>query len=515
MINITPNVPFIQISNELPESDIRVLCIPENCFSEDGTIELPEYIAPINEALGNLILDSIKLEKFKGKLNTHIVVNTFGRVSAQRLLIIGGGNKDNCDAAQVRSVSSYIARQVHALKADTMSMEVCEKLLELDTIRSVVEVSILAPYDYTKFKTVDKESYTGLQSMTIVTSASINQEMQAALEKGVLSAKGVLLARELVILPPNEATPVALAELAQSIADRSSSKGLSVKVLDKAECEKLGMGAFLAVARGSKLEPKFMHFHYKPLHPQGEKIPHVAIVGKGVCFDSGGLSLKPSKSMEKMKYDMAGGAAVLGLMSIVADLQPNVEITAVVAACENMPSGDSFRLGDVITAMNGKTIEILNTDAEGRVTLADALHYANLQNPDHIIDLATLTGAVVVALGEAYAGVMTNDQECLDKLKLACDKSGEQIWQLPLCPAYEENIKKGTIADMINTGSRGQAGSQNGGVFLKQFVGDTPWVHIDIAGTCWPEQKDTSFTPKNNPSGFGVLSLVRHLENLS
>ncbi|HEY9886650.1 MAG TPA: leucyl aminopeptidase, partial [Vampirovibrionales bacterium] len=332
-------------------------------------------------------------------------------------------------------------------------------------------------------------------------------------EKALNVVDGVLLARELVAEPPNVVNPEYLAKVSQKVVKDQKDSGLTVKVLSKAQCEQLKMEAFLSVGRGSINEPKFIHFHYKP---KGKAKKHIAFVGKGVTFDSGGLSLKPPKAMEKMKYDMAGSASVIGLMSIISKLKPQVEVTAVVAACENMPSGNAYRPGDVIGSMAGKTIEVNNTDAEGRVTLADSVFYACKQKPDVVIDIATLTGAIVVALGEAAAGLMTNDQKVADELKNVFAEVGENVWQMPMYDDYEESVtKSSTIADMLNAGSGGLAGSQNGAMFIKQFVGETPWVHLDIAGVCWPEKRDTSLTPRGNPSGFAVLSFARYLESLS
>jgi leucyl aminopeptidase len=302
-----------------------------------------------------------------------------------------------------------------------------------------------------------------------------------------------------------------LAEQAKLIDTKNNT--IKVKILEQKDCEKLGMGAYLAVSQGSDQPPKFIEISYTPL---GKIKKHIALVGKGVTFDSGGLSLKPAKSMEMMKEDMSGAAAVIGIMNAIAKSQPKgVQITAIIAATENMPSGKAYRPGDVIIAMNGKTIEVNNTDAEGRLTLADAIAYVSKKNPDEIIDFATLTGACMVALGNVCAGLMTNNQELLERVKASAERSGELMWQLPLYEEYKEGLKS-TIADLINAGSGGKAGAQNGGLFIQEFIGKKkdseeviPWLHIDIAGPCWFDQ-DMDWSPKG-ASGIPVRTILDYI----
>ena len=417
----------------------------------------------------------------------------------------------------LRKVFATVARQ--AQKASKLALVLPllpqSKFSEVDLLRVACESSLLAPYRFKKYLTKLEESPAKLAELALFLPKITNQvRAEEQIEKTKVSCKGVLFARELVAEPPNILNPEYLEKVSEQIIKNRKSSELTLKVFDKKACEELKLGAFLAVSRGSTQEPRLLHFHYKPSKQESKK--HIALVGKGVTFDSGGLSLKtPSKYMEKMKYDMAGAASVIGLFSIISELNLPIELTGVIAACENMPDGNSFRTGDVITSRSGKTIEILNTDAEGRVTLADSVYYACEQKPDQIIDLATLTGAVVVALGEVCAGAMTNNQDFLKTLEQSFSKAGERIWELPMFPEYEEYIKS-EIADMINTGSRGQAGPQNGAVFIKQFIDpDMPWVHLDIAGACWPEREATFFTEKNNPSGFGVLGLIEYLSSFS
>jgi len=507
----------IQETKELKINSFDCLAIP--VYSEENSkIEIQIDFSSSKE-LKNLISTN-NLEKlirnltdFKAKHNQvseFIVLNQNG--NALKLLFYGLGEKKELkELNSFRKVFANVARQ--AKKASKLALVLPDlDFPETDLFRAACETTSLAPYKFEKYKTTAKqeEQETKLERVSFF-KQKINdlKQVETQLKKSKISSRAVLFARELIAEPPNIVNPEYLEKISKQIQRDSQDNNLSLKVLNKRDCEKLKMGAFLAVASGATTEPRLIHFHYKP---ESESKKHIALVGKGVTFDSGGLSLKtPSKYMEKMKYDMSGAATVIGLMSIISELKPNVEVTALVAACENMPDGNSFRTGDVVVSRSGKTIEVLNTDAEGRVTLADSVYYACEQNPDQIIDLATLTGAVVVALGEVCAGAMTNNQELLKNLEKSFSIAGERIWELPMYEEYEEYIKS-DIADMINTGSKGQAGPQNGAVFIKQFVSNNrPWVHLDIAGACWPERTNTHFTSKNNPAGFGVLGLIEYL----
>ncbi|MDJ0624959.1 MAG: leucyl aminopeptidase [Candidatus Caenarcaniphilales bacterium] len=514
-----------QTNIENEKVNLIIIGAYEDEFSKGKTVKLNGTLANLDKALNKELTEYAKEEKFIAKLGSKLVIRTLGKTNARKILIIGLGKRaDLKDIEQIRKATANAIRSADALKADTvgiLSFGLDTKLDAANVTRAITEVCLLAPYKFDKYfakNGSDKNEFKGIQKISLILpkdkkiDAKKLNLIKEQVNKGIAGAEGVLTARELIAEPPNVVNPSYLAQVAQKTVKAQKYNGLTVKILGKAQCEKLKMGAFLAVGCGSCCEPKLIHYHYKP---KGKAKKHIAIVGKGVTFDSGGLSLKPSKAMEKMKYDMAGSASVIGLMSVISKIQPNVEVTAVVAACENMPGGSAYRPGDVITSMSGKTIEINNTDAEGRVTLADSVFYACKQKPDQVIDIATLTGAVVVALGEAAAGLMTNNQPFGDQIKQAFSDSGEKLWQLPLYEDYEDAVLKGTIADMLNAGSGGQAGSQNGAMFIKQFVGDTPWVHLDIAGVCWPERKDTNYTPKNNPAGFGVLGFIRHLEKMS
>lgn len=379
----------------------------------------------------------------------------------------------------------------------------------------VIETAILASYEFTKYKTKDesakktaKAEAKKLSEIRVLVD-NLAQADKKSVKNSQTIAEATCLARDLVWEPACEVTPTYLANEAKKL----DGKVIKVTVKEASECKKLGMGSFLAVAQGSDQPPKFIELSYKPT---GKIKKHIGLIGKGVTFDSGGLSLKPAKAMEMMKEDMAGAAAIIGIMTAVNKIQPaNIQITAIIAATENMPSGKAYKPGDVITAMNGKTIEVNNTDAEGRLTLADAITYLSQKFPDEIVDFATLTGACTVALGNICAGLMGNDQELIERIKASAARQGELFWQLPLYAEYKEKLKS-PIADLINAGSGGQAGAQNGALFIQEFVGNQkdsekqiPWAHLDIAGPCWLDAEN-EWSPKG-ASGIPVRTIMDYL----
>lgn len=483
--------------------DILIVNLFEGAKSPTGAT------AAVDIALNGELKKIIKEEDFKGQLGSTLVIRTNGRIKARKVIVIGLGEKNKFDLNALRKAFAAGIRQAQREKAKTVCTILHgnnqSKLKTQDIAQALTELSHLSLYKFDRLKSKDKsEKKTEIKTLVI---SEINKkslkETQTGIHKGTVIANAQKLARDLVTEPALSATPTKLANVARKVAKENK---LKIKVLDKNACKKLGMGAFLAVAQGSEEEPKFIEIKYTPKKPR----KHIAIVGKGITFDSGGLSLKPANSMETMKMDMSGAAAVIGAISTMRALKPNVAVTMLVAACENMPSGKAYRPGDVVRAMNGKTIEILNTDAEGRVTLADSLSYAVKQKPDEIIDLATLTGACIVALGDTATGVMTNNQKLADKIIKAGNEAGEKMWQLPLYDEYRDQIKS-DIADMINTGSKGKAGAQNGAVLLEKFVDNIPWVHLDIAGPAWID-KENEFGPRG-PTGVGVRTLINYILN--
>jgi len=375
----------------------------------------------------------------------------------------------------------------------------------LSALAAFVEGFLLAGYRFDRYREGPKSA--GVASLTIAGDAVPAPKAARELLDGVARVtRQVASARDLVNEPPSVATPRFLAEHARALAKEIP--GLEAEIWEPSRIAKEGLTGVMAVARGSHETPRFVMLRWRPKDARR----HVALVGKGITFDSGGLSLKPAKSMETMKYDMAGGSAVLGAAAAIAALQLPVAVTAYVPATENLPGGGAQKPGDVIRYANGKTVEVLNTDAEGRLVLADALVLAAKGKPDAIVDLATLTGAARVALGSLYACVVGTDQPLIDALIAAGQAAGEPLWQLPLVPEYRDDLRS-PIADMKNVGTGGEAGTIIGGLFLREFVGDVPWAHLDIAGPAFAE-RDLAVAPRG-ATGYGVRLLVEYVRRLA
>lgn len=388
--------------------------------------------------------------------------------------------------------------------ARSVAFNVPEGIDAYDAGIAMTEAVLHASYRYVAYK---KASERDVNAVTFV----VDAKQVTSFTKGVDRAKGIMsgvtLARDLVNAPPKDMHPEQLAQTALAIAKASKGR-IKAKILDRAACEKLGMDAYLAVAQGSAFPPKFIHLTYTPAKPSAKS---VAVVGKGITFDSGGLSLKPADAMMTMKCDMGGAASVLGFFATLAAIAPKVTVHGIIAAAENMPSGNAMRPGDIVHSASGKTIEILNTDAEGRLTLADALHYAVQEDPDVIVDLATLTGACVIALGEEIAGIMSNDDDTAVGLLAAAERAGEKLWELPLEPRYRSLVES-DIADLRNIATNRYGGTLTAGLFLQEFVDDVPWAHMDIAGPAFAERPMSSYIGKGG-TGYGVRTLVEFVEN--
>ena len=459
----------------------------------------------IDVALDGLISKFIiAKEGFDGKFGKMYLLPTYGKIAAEKVLLVGLGKNKDFTPNRLRELSAKIikkcrkmgnARKVisvlHGAGIGGYDPEICARM--------ITEGTLIGSYSFDKYKT--EKSTKKVDELVIVDMVEENcKKAKAGIKKGKIIGSAMNFARDLSNEQPAYATPSKLAEIAQSFKD------LEVKVYDKEEIEKMGMGAFLGVAKGSSQPPKFIHMHYKG---SNQKLIQrkIAIIGKGICFDSGGLDIKPPSSMLNMKDDMSGAAAVLGVMSVLKDLKPNCEVHGIIAACENMPGCSAYKPGDVLTAKNGKTIEVDNTDAEGRLTLADALCYACELDVDEVIDIATLTGACVVALGSAASGIMGNHQPTIDKLIKCANSGGEKMWQLPMFDEYKESLQS-DVADMRNTGSR-MGGAQIAGIFLQNFVKKVHWAHIDVAGTAFLDKPQNEF-PKG-ATGAGVRTLINYL----
>jgi len=462
----------------------------------EDAVDLTGDLAQLNEKLAGAITELIEETEFKGSVGSSAVTRVAAGSSIRKLMLVGLGKADALTLDSVRRTAAAIARTARQEKSTTLgiSLPVFNNDLAL-TAQAITEGIVLALHQDNRFKSEPDDKKTKLEQVDLL---GLSRQ-DAAISKAQAICTGVILARELVAAPANVVTPVSMAQTAEEIA---SQYGLALEILEREECEKLGMGAFLGVAQASEMPPKFIHLTYKP---EGTPRRKVAIVGKGLTFDSGGLNIKGAGSgIETMKMDMGGAAATLGAAKAIGQLKPDVEVHFVSAVTENMISGRAMHPGDILTASNGKTIEVNNTDAEGRLTLADALVFTEKLGVDAIVDLATLTGACIIALGNDIGGIWATDEGVATQLKAASVAAGEKFWQMPMEEKYFEGLKS-PIADMKNTGPR-PGGSITAALFLKQFVQETPWAHLDIAGPVWADKEDGC-----NPAGatgYPVRTLV-------
>jgi leucyl aminopeptidase len=410
------------------------------------------------------------------------------------VLVVGLGKRDDLDAERLRVAAAVAAKEAARLEASSIAWALPEGDDAAGAAEAIVTGTILAGYRFDRFKSGDGDDSPRLESLTLLGPA----EVEPAAEFGRVAAEAQNRARDLQSTPANVATPTFLAERAEEIA--AAHDALSVEVLGRPEIEAKKMGGLLAVSQGGPQEPKLIVLRYSG----GGSGPTLGLVGKGVTFDTGGISLKPGAGMSDMKMDMSGAAAVLEAVAAIAELGLPLDLVAVVPSTENMPSGTAIKPGDVITQYSGKTVEVNNTDAEGRLILADALAYAIELGAERLVDMATLTGAVVIALGSTYAAVIANDDDLAGEVGEAGERSGELTWRLPLHPEYRE-LMKGKVADLSNLASKRKAGTITAGAFLEEFVGETPWAHVDIAGTAWDVGRPYV---GSGASGYGVRLLV-------
>ena len=454
-------------------------------------------LAEIDKRTEGVISSLIETGEFSGKSGESAYVHNTGGLKARRLLLMGYGKKEEFSADNVRRMAGAAARTLRGKKSRTFAFLRRSDLNIGESAQAATEGALLSLYDIDKYHTSDKTE-NHLDQMILITGDGVD-ELRAGIETGRIIAEATNFARDVINEPANIMTPT---ELARRAEDTAHTYALELDVLDEARMKELGMGSLLGVAQGSAEPAKLIVLRYTPKTESDETI---AIVGKGITFDTGGISIKPADGMEKMKYDMAGGATTIGAMRAIAQLKPAVNVIGIVPATENMPGGRSQRPGDVVRAMTGKTIEVINTDAEGRLVLADAVAYARKLGATKIVDLATLTGAVSIALGDVYVAVLGSDQTWIDEIISAGKKAGEKIWQLPLDKEYREQIKS-EIADIKNIGGR-KAGTITGAYFIREFVEDTPWAHLDIAGTAWNDSNKPHLSA--GPTGVCVRTLVK------
>jgi leucyl aminopeptidase len=445
---------------------------------------------------------------FEGKAGQTLLLYPQSRVRSTRVLLIGLGDAAKLDRDAMRQAAGRVVREAGRRRARRVTLAVPDGVRDGAQLEAIAEGCVLAGYrfgDYHRRKK-DENGEADVAQVTLLLPAKTPLgPAREAVRTGVIVAESQNVTRRLSDLPANALPPATLADEARRVAKEA---GLTVRVLDVPAMKRLKMGGILAVGGGSANPPRLIALEYKPRGQNGRARKPVALVGKGITFDSGGISIKPSAGMDEMKHDMSGAAAVIGVLRAAALLELPVPVVGIVAAAENMPSGTAYRPGDVVTAMSGKTIEILNTDAEGRVVLADALHYARTNwQPDAIIDLATLTGAMIVALGSWATGLFGNHDKLTELVRAAGDATSERAWPMPLLDAHKDEIRS-DIAEIKNTGGR-PAGSSTAAAFLWNFVGDTPWVHMDIAGTAWTGKPGP--TQRKGATGVGVRLLVELL----
>jgi leucyl aminopeptidase len=459
-------------------------------------------IAEIDQAANGLLKKLAKSGELTGKTLEMTLVHAPAGLKAARLLLVGAGKREKFDSATLRKISGAALRYLKSRGVHNFVFAARENGATEDTAQAITEGAIAADFESDKYKT-DKKNDKSIESVQV---AGYSDAERAAGEKGLsrgrIIAESQNFARDLINEPSNKLTPKILAEKAEAMAKQA---GLAVEILDEKKIADLKMGALLSVAQGGPEPPRMIVITYTPANPK-PGAPVIGFVGKAVTFDTGGISIKPSEGMEKMKYDMAGGATMIGVMRALAALKPNVKVICVVPSTENMPGGKAQKPGDIQTAMSGKTIEVLNTDAEGRLILADGVHYAKQLGATHLVDAATLTGAIVVALASINVGVFSGaDQSWTDKVLASAKAAGEKMWQLPMDDEYREFIK-GTVADIQNIGSGKGGGSITGAWFIREFAGDTPWVHLDIAGTAWND--DAKPWLAKGPTGVALRTLV-------
>jgi leucyl aminopeptidase len=442
---------------------------------------VPASLAELDRAAGGVVTRAIASGDFRGKRDEMALLYP-GSAKPERLLLVGLGKPGEVTRTAIRRAAAVAAKRARALGAKQLAFAVAAEsrngVPARDLGQVVVEGAAQGAWAFTELKAPPDEAKPELESVTLVCDTKDAKEAAAGRRVGDAIAAGHRLTRYLQMLPGNVCTPTYLAERAKQLADRY---GFTPTVLDRAQMKQEGMGALLAVAQGTEQEPRFIVLEYRG----AGDAPPVAIVGKGVTFDSGGISIKPAQNMEDMKFDMSGAAAVLGTFEALGRLAPKLNVVGLIPATENLPSGTAVKPGDVVKSHFGKTIEIINTDAEGRLILCDALSYVRRFKPAAVIDIATLTGAVVVALGQYAIGEMGNDEALLTEVRDAGERAGERCWPLPLWEDYRELLKS-EIADVKNSGGRG-AGTITGGWFLREFVEGYPWVHLDIAGTAYTE----------------------------
>lgn len=492
-------IRLVRGSHETARGDLLAVALPEG--------RLPAPLKKLDRRLGNLLSAAIRRKEISGKPGDMLYLSAPG-LPVKHVLFVGIGKPEDLTLDRVRQAAGRAARAAQDRGLARISTDIADLRVKsaaggssADLVQAVSEGVHLAAYRFEKYKSEKKNGKPPLDLVTLIFAKTPPRGSAGAADRGRLISRAVLWARDLISHPSSDMTPRDMAGEARSMARRR--RKVSVRVLGRDALRRLKMGGILGVGRGSDEPPCLIVAEYR-----GRRGRPVALVGKTVTFDTGGISIKPSAGMDQMKDDMSGGAAVLATIQAAADLRLPVRLIGILPAVENMPSGRAYKPGDVLKTMSGRTIEVLNTDAEGRLILADAIHYATTLKPELIVDVATLTGACSVAVGNRAIAMMGTDRTAMDALKEAGELTGERVWELPLWEEYEDLIKS-DVADCKNIGDR-SAGTIVGGIFLKPFAGKVPWVHLDIASTAWTE-KDLPYVPKG-AAGIAVRLLLRYIE---
>lgn len=479
----------------------------------EGDATLRDAAAAVDSSLSGALRDLFKNKEFQGKQNQTVLLHTQGKIPAKRVLLVGLGKKAEVRIDSVRQAMASVAKRVQQAGASSFHTVLHDQGLSRTSpaflARAMVEGASLAGYEFTAYRSDPKANCKGPNEMIVVESdvsrlAAIKQGVQ----QGLASADATWFVRDLCNHPSNVMTPARLVNEARSVAKEH---GVKLKVLERRDMEKLGMGALLGVARGSHEPPKFIILEYQRGRSagNGRSAKPIVLVGKTITFDTGGISIKPAENMEQMKADMTGGAEVLATIRAVSRLRLPLHVIGILPATENMPGGGAIKPGDILKTLSGKTVEVQNTDAEGRLILADGLAYATRYKPRAIIDVATLTGACIVALGKFAIGMFGNDDALKRRVEKAGEMAGERVWEMPLWQEYFEQLKS-EVADMRNIGGRG-AGMITAALFLSKFVGDCPWIHLDIASTDWSDSERPYIA--KGPTGTGTRLLIQYLLN--
>ncbi|MCF6147821.1 MAG: leucyl aminopeptidase [Candidatus Kuenenia sp.] len=470
--------------------------------------KINETLEPFDTSFNHIISELLKNKEFVAKLNNTYTLPTYGKFPSQRIMLVGLGKKEEVTIDKIRQAAATSVKTARdmGIKKVTSVMDSIEipSQKSFEWYQGFIEGAVLGLYQFKKYKETKPDEEKEMKTLTLLLSdKKVLSFVKEAIKRGQVIANAVSFARDLVNTPSQDKTPTILSNIAKNLANEP---GIDCKILSMPDLKKLNMGGILGVAQGSTQPPKFIILEY---NPRSKNQDTIVIVGKGITFDSGGICLKPPKNMDQMKSDMSGGATVLGIFSALARLKIPQHVVGLVPCTENMPSGSAIKPGDIVKFHSGKTAEVANTDAEGRLILADALSYAEKFHPDAVVDFATLTGACIVALGNIATGMMGNNEELINRIKTAGEKSWERVWELPLWEEYQELIKS-DIADIKNTGGAG-AGTITAACFLSKFTEKYPWVHLDIAGTSWSE-KNSAYIQKG-ATGVGVMLMLELLKN--